>query len=330
MGKDKLNQNDKVLDRPKVQVNKAKQGCTEKSEHEEPARGSALGESEKDFEKFFKMIAHSGKSDGQTDNNWAKPIRIVRDYRGAALSAYFSDLKTRLKENQGNLFTELQKEVLVGVLLGDGSLQKNAGINAHFKYDQGWHRPTNGDPDFINKESVDFLYFLFQDFTGTPPQIRFRAGREHSYWFRTYRHPCFSFYENQFYQLDNQNNRRKVIPKLLHRWLSPISLAFWYMDDGSKEKNGSYRLHTQGFTRSECRILQGILGERFHIESQVAPDHKSTSGLTYYRLDIPTGKNNINSKKFTCLIQRFVLPSMKYKLHKDDTPRHEVLCGLSI
>lgn len=295
MGKDNLNQ----------MRNGQKNGSFDvqagQSQHEEL-------QSVKDFTKFFKMIKSGDGSDGDS-------IKVVRNYRGAALAAYFNDLEIRLKENQGSLFTKLQKEVLVGVLLGDGSLQKGAGINSHFKYDQGWHKPNSGAP-FINRECVDFLYFLFQDFTGTPPQMRFRAGHEHSYWFRTYRHTCFTFYDNQFYQLDNQNNRKKVIPKLLHKWLSPISLAFWYMDDGSKEENGSYRLHTQGFTRSECRILQGILGQYFHIESQVAPDRKSASGLTYYRLDIPTGEKNMNSKKFTHLIQDFIFPSMKYKLHE--------------
>ena len=42
-----------------------------------------------------------------------------------------------------------------------------------------------------------------------------------SCYFRTCTHNSFSFYANQFYNLD----KKKKVPTLLHKWLTPLALA---------------------------------------------------------------------------------------------------------
>ena len=42
---------------------------------------------------------------------------------------------------------------------------------------------------------------------------------------------------------------------MVSTYLSPLALAIWYMDDGSKN-NYSYYLHTEGFTVDDVNFLR--------------------------------------------------------------------------
>ena len=216
---------------------------------------------------------------------------ITRDYRGHRLTEYLAS---------AGQFTSLQKQVLVGLLLGDGGLHANGGTNFYFKFDQ--------------KEAqhayVSLVYLIFQPFVGTYPKLRLKNGFPHSWWFRTYRLLCLQFYHDQFYGLDAHGNSIRVVPKLLHRWITPISLAFWFMDDGNKQKHG-YVLHTQCFAHYHVKDLQQVLGNTFGLEVTIQSDRKESTGKTYYYLYIAAG----SIKKFTALIRPFILPCMQYKLH---------------
>ena len=46
--------------------------------------------------------------------------------------------------------------------------------------------------------------------------------------FKTRSLPCLTLFHDLFYY-----NRRKIIPKNIADLISPVSLAFWIMDDGS-------------------------------------------------------------------------------------------------
>ena len=58
-----------------------------------------------------------------------------------------------------------------------------------------------------------------------------------------------------------------MVPKLIHRWLTPLSIAVWFMDDGSiKSKNHQARIiNTQGFTNKEVLGLIQILEDKFDV-----------------------------------------------------------------
>jgi len=216
---------------------------------------------------------------------------VIRDLRGKKLTTYLSTV---------GKFTSLQKEVLVGLLLGDGNIQSNGGKNYFFKFDQ----------KEANHAYVSLVYLIFQQFVGTYPKLRLKKGKPHSYWFRTYRLPFLKFYHDQFYGLDTHGNSVRIVPKLLHRWITPISLAFWFMDDGSKQKSG-YVLHTQCYLLHQVKDLQQILGNTFDLEVSIQSDRKKTNKKTYYYLYI----SSKSVEKFNNIVQPFILPSMKYKLH---------------
>jgi hypothetical protein len=216
---------------------------------------------------------------------------IVRDFRGKKLIDYLSTV---------GKFTSLQKEVLIGLLLGDGSIQSNGGKNFFFKFDQKG----------VSQAYVSLVYLIFQPFVGNHPKLRFKNGVDHSWWFRTYRLPFLKFYHDQFYGLDAHGSSIRIVPKLLHRWITPISLAFWFMDDGGKGTSG-YNLHTQCFSLHHVKNLQKVLGNKFGLEVSIHSDTKKGTQRKYYYLYISSG----SVQKFTELVKPYIIPCMQYKLH---------------
>src|SRR5687767_10032177 len=95
---------------------------------------------------------------------------------------------------------------------------------------------------------VRHLFELFGPWILSPPKQKratASAGAQTTSWsFNTVSHGALRFYAQQFYP-----EHRKRVPTLIHRWLTPIGLAYWYMDDGSIKSAQSKGVvfHTHGF-----------------------------------------------------------------------------------
>ena len=219
-----------------------------------------------------------------------------KDLRGIQLIEY----KKRLQ------LTTIQKEILVGSLLGDATISKSKSIAFNVKFEQ----------KLANEEYVNHLYEIFEPYVGTPPRVRDITGGgakdRQSIWFRTYRHIDFKFYYDLFYRKTNQTDlRKKQVPKIIHRFLTPRALAYWFMDDGSyyfnKSKNSQQKVHyfnTQGFSYENIKILKKALKLNFNFDTNIYRDRK------YYLLYIqPQSKDD-----FINLIKPYVLEIFDYKL----------------
>ena len=215
--------------------------------------------------------------------------------RGNALAEYMKTFHARS-------IVEVQHAALVGTLLGDASIHYNHRRLPWYKFEQ----------KAAKKDYVVAVYFLFAHVVGSPPvRPRMKNGLPVSYMFRTYMWQSLDFYAKQFYTIDSLGNRRKVVPALIHRWLTPQSLAFWFMDDGSKNRDGFY-FHTEGFTHPDVVCLQQALGRVFHLQVNIHKDKRKDS--TYYKLYIPSKEH----AKFQSIIEPFVLPCMRYKLFDEN------------
>lgn len=94
--------------------------------------------------------------------------------------------------------TRLQKEVLFGLLLGDGSLQWNEKkTTCRFRFTQK------------NYAYIMHVYKIFEEFVGTPPQLNTKTQ---VWYFNTLQSPVFRFYRQQFYRPDGT----KQVPRLIH------------------------------------------------------------------------------------------------------------------
>lgn len=127
-----------------------------------------------------------------------------------------------------------QIDVLLGGLLGDLSLVK-IGNYSRLCAEQK------------NKEYLFHLYSIFKNSVRTQPkerlQKRLPTSEVRSTWyFSTISHIDFEVYYNMFYI-----NKRKIIPQKLYGFLTERSIAYWYMDDGTK-KGHNYSLATCCFS----------------------------------------------------------------------------------
>jgi hypothetical protein len=191
--------------------------------------------------------------------------------------------------------TPVQREVLVGLLLGDGCLEtQNEGRTYRLKIEQSK----------AHQAYADHLYHLFDGWVLTPPRIRQVVSRGHAsenVTFQTVSHSALRFYAHQFYQ-----GGRKQVPKLIHRWLTTRALSYWFMDDGSMKSRESKGviLNTQAFQLADIERLIKCLREKFELQAQI---RKQREGCQIYI-------SGDSFEKFSALIAPYVIPEMQYKL----------------
>ena len=191
----------------------------------------------------------------------------------------------------------LQKEVLVGTLLGDGCLEtQNNDRTYRLKIEHSIQQ----------KDYVDWKYGIFKDLVLTEPKSRDYVSYGNSrinYRFSTISSGSLRFYAQQFYK-----NGKKVIPELIGKMLTPLALATWFMDDGSIKSNRHKALviHAQSFEKTDLERIIKIIENKFGIKS-ILRKRNDGSGYVIYIL-------SATIDQFIDLVKDYILPSMKYKL----------------
>lgn len=78
------------------------------------------------------------------------------------------------------------------------------------------------------------------------------------------------FFLRQYFRLLRSSfypSGKKIIPKDIAKWLSPLAIAVWYMDDGHLD-NGKYPIFaTESFTLSDLEIVRSFLRDKYDISS---------------------------------------------------------------
>ena len=201
-----------------------------------------------------------------------------------------------MAENSGNsvgsrdfvALTPEQKALIIGCVLGDGHLRKLEGRK---------HALLEINHSYKAKDYVDWKYKLLKNIVKSPPKQR-RYGNRIAYRFTTRQHPYLTKLHNQFYQ-----GRKKVIPKGFT--LTPLSLAVWFMDDGSCTQKGDVYLNSQQFDlQSQRRLLHAL--RQLGIRARLNKDKK------YYRIRIL--KESL--PRFWEVVAPYIHPSMEYKLKR--------------
>jgi hypothetical protein len=140
-----------------------------------------------------------------------KEVYEKRGLMGHALDRY----------KEGLVLTDIQKDILVGTLLGDASMQAmKDNEQSNVKFEQ-----KIGQKDYVNH-----LFEQFHEWVGTPPSVRDIKGGgatdRQSIWFRTYRHPAFTEYKKLFYRVDDSGKQYKIVPENISELLTPRALAY--------------------------------------------------------------------------------------------------------
>lgn len=190
--------------------------------------------------------------------------------------------------------TYRQKQILDGMLLGDAHLERQRGaLTARLKIEHS----------VAQASYVAWKYNEWRDWVRTPPRERERRNRlgtiSTNVGFTTLSHIELESFRQRYYR-----DHRKVVPQDLA--LTPLSLAVWFMDDGSRKSSqcrGLY-LNSQSFTEAEVDVLRSVIRRDVGIETTV---RKQPDGLQIY---VPSP----SVAEFTAFIAGNVLPSMMYKL----------------
>ena len=193
----------------------------------------------------------------------------------------------------------IQKEALVGLLLGDGNLQTEShGRIFRLRICQS----------LSHKDYVFHLYELFKDFTTSPPveatSVDKRTGKTYTSWsFSTTQQSCFRYYGQLFYD----KNGVKKVPRSIARLLKPRSIAYWYMDDGALKWKGpskGVRFCTDNFQHHEIELLAKTLTEKYELKTSL---NKQREGD--FRVYVSTYSYETLKK----LMWKYLIPNMLYK-----------------
>ena len=201
------------------------------------------------------------------------------------------------KYKQNLKLNDKQREILVGLLLGDGHLEtQNNGRTFRLKVGHSVQQT----------KYANWLYEQFKEWVLTPPQekqVNINGKTFVNFWFNTISCESFRFYGQQFYR-----GRKKIVPKMIDKLLTPKGLAVWFMDDGSlkSKEHKAIILNTQCFTVSDIKILQKALVKNWDIESQ---QRKQKDGIQL----LLTRDSAI---RFAKTILPDLLPEFYYKLGK--------------
>ena len=209
------------------------------------------------------------------------------------------------KEKKKKLkLSKKQKEIVIGLMLGDGHLEtQNQGKTYRLKVEQ----------TIRHKEYVDWLYDNLKDFVLTPPKRKIKEsfGKQIvNYGFSTISVGSFRFFAQQFYE---PTKKGRKIPDLIRRWLTPLSMAVWFMDDGQikSKKHRALLINTQCFSKIDLRKLQKALKEKFDIKTTLK---KEPVGWRLYFLAETV-------QIFVDLIKSNILSSMLRKLGINIMPK---------
>ena len=195
--------------------------------------------------------------------------------------------------------SERQKEILRGLMLGDGHLESP-------------YRPEIArlqiEYSSLHKEYTDWLYKEFQEWVLTQPKIKnqiVKGKRYKKYYFNTLGHKEIAEVWKKWYW-----HKKKILARDEVKKITPLGLAIWFMDDGSikSKRHKSFFLNVQDFTRKEVRFLQELLKKKFGIESSTKLVKRVNTGFQIYI-------SKDSAEKFKKIIEPYVLDAMRYKLN---------------
>lgn len=214
------------------------------------------------------------------------------------------DIDTNPKQRKYELikkvpFTQEQKDLIVGTVLGDGCIAAHGRKNKSYRLLVGHC-----------EKQKDFLMWkkgILGNFVNVINKKEDNRKNSIMWNFATVTHNEFKFYRNLFY-----DGNKKVIKDDLINHIKPLSLAAWFLDDGTLVKNVNMRLSTDSFTKEENEKLQWMLRCNFDVKSKVCEYERH--GKKYYYMSF----NKENSLKMTKIIAPYSVECMQYKLIKEN------------
>lgn len=183
-----------------------------------------------------------------------------------------------------------QKFVLIGTLLGDGSLAKRG------RYCRLFIKHSANQRKLIEWKYNVFKNIVLMPLNSFTQEV---SGKDYKFiQFVTLTHPVFSEYRKIFYR-----GSRKIIPNDIDKFFyHPLSLTVLLMDDGANDTFGM-TLQTHSFKKNEVELLTHTIKKNFRITTSLRKN--KGKWIVYFP------KKEI--KKLYKITDKYLLPSLKYK-----------------
>lgn len=193
-------------------------------------------------------------------------------------------------DNTVGSLTEQQKQIVIGNLLGDGYMRIIEGRHDAF---------LEINHSIKAKEYVDWKYTNLKSICVSPPKERATNEGRIAYQFFTKQHKELTTLYTMFYK-----EGKKIIPHAMV--LTPLILAVWFMDDGSKTRASDVYLNTQQFSLKDQEFLLHQL-RALGLKARLNKD-KHYYRIRFLKESIP---------QLMKIISPHIIKSMQYKLVSD-------------
>ena len=157
----------------------------------------------------------------------------------------------------------------------------------------------------LHKEYFEYVFNIFKEYCTKNyiEQSRTIKGKDNKIYsataFTTMQLPCLNEYRELFYQ-----NNIKLIPDNIYNLLSPRSLAFWIMDDGSKHNQGLH-ISIYAFNNDDTDKLLYTLQDRYKLKCSLHFNRDNKPRIYIFKESMVTLRE---------IVKPFFIEKMLYKL----------------
>ena len=190
------------------------------------------------------------------------------------------------------IITPRQHSILIGSILGDGSIGKDC-------------RSKNGNSSFCFSQTtrrLSYVKYIAKELK--PFSSRIYKGKD-NYCFDTVNIGAF----NRYYDMFRTKDRTKIVPEDIQQHLDVLALTAWFEQDGCAYKNNS-SIATCSFTTEECELLIDALERNFDIKSYIWYQKSQSDPTKYYPI---VSFRSPEHRKLHKLIDPFMHPCFEYK-----------------
>ncbi len=206
--------------------------------------------------------------------------------------------------------TQRQKEIAYWTLLGDGCLMKSSKTEESSLYKL---LATHSSKQF---DYIDWMQKEFASVMSNGLMKYIRKDRLRPNWDPYIQYHLQTIWHGDFAQIKwlLYRGKNKFVTRRFLNLLTPLSLAVWYMDDGTKQWKWSV-LCTYWFSISENRTIKQYFHQKWWIETNIRKIENKKKNTIYYWIFFPEKE----TVKLFKLISPYIIPSMKYKILSSTT-----------
>lgn len=98
----------------------------------------------------------------------------------------------------------------------------------------------------------------------------------------------------------------KKVPEWICEYITPLGLAHWIMQDGSRQRGQGINLATNSFTHADCLFLANILKTKFNLKTSVIKTgHENQWRISIWKESMDDLRN---------IVSKHIVPEMLYKI----------------